>query len=100
MYTISLRLRLSSLCILVSFCFLGNIGYSQNNPKQSSVNSFSIDSVENRIVNQLLIYPQEKIHVHMDKSYYLSGEKAWFRAYLVNAYNHYQIQPVYLFMGS
>lgn len=30
-------------------------------------------------------YPQEKIHLHMDKPYYAIGDTIWFKAYLVNA---------------
>ncbi|MDR2586421.1 MAG: TonB-dependent receptor, partial [Prevotellaceae bacterium] len=38
--------------------------------------------------SQLSLFPQEKLHLHIDKSYYLSGEKIWFRAYLVDATTH------------
>jgi hypothetical protein len=38
--------------------------------------------------NQLIAFPQEKIHVHTDKPYYIAGEKIWFRAYLADAANH------------
>ncbi len=30
-------------------------------------------------------YPQEKVHLHMDKPYYAIGDKIWFKAYVVNA---------------
>ena len=46
------------------------------------------DSLSSLFYNQLDIFPQEKIYVHTDKPYYLSGEKIWFRAYLVNAITH------------
>jgi hypothetical protein len=29
-------------------------------------------------------YPQEKIHIQMDKSYYLPGETIWFKAYIMS----------------
>jgi len=32
-----------------------------------------------------LQYPQEKIHLHMDKPYYAIGDNIWFKAYVVNA---------------
>ena len=38
--------------------------------------------------NQLAIFPQEKIYLHTDKPYYISGERIWFRAHLVNAATH------------
>ena len=37
---------------------------------------------------QFEIFPQEKIHLHTDKPYYISGEKIWFRAYLADAKSH------------
>ena len=30
-------------------------------------------------------YPQEKVHMHMDKPYYAIGDNIWFKAYVVNA---------------
>ena len=32
-----------------------------------------------------LQYPQEKIHLHMDKPYYAIGDNIWFKAYVVTA---------------
>ena len=46
------------------------------------------DSLALSFRNQLEVFPQEKIYVHTDKPYYLSGEKIWFRAYLVDAVTH------------
>jgi len=37
---------------------------------------------------QLSIFPQEKIYLHTDKPYYITGEKIWFRAHLADAMNH------------
>ena len=37
---------------------------------------------------QLKTFPQEKIYIHTDKPYYISGEKIWFRAHLVDAVTH------------
>lgn len=33
-------------------------------------------------------YPQEKVYLHHDKSFYAAGDDIWFRAYLVNATTH------------
>ena len=38
--------------------------------------------------HQLTIFPQEKIYMHIDKTVCITGEKLWFRTYLVNAANH------------
>ena len=44
--------------------------------------------IANRFKEQLKVFPQEKIWLHTDKPYYLSGEKIWFRAYLADASTH------------
>jgi len=46
------------------------------------------DSLLLLIHNQLLVFPQEKIYLHTDKPYYITGEKIWFRAYLTDAISH------------
>ncbi len=43
------------------------------------------DSIQNLFLEQLALYPQEKIHVHTDKSSYVSGETIWLRVHLVDA---------------
>lgn len=42
-------------------------------------------TVENRLLKQTSIFPQEKLHLHLDRTHYVPGEKLWFKAYLVNA---------------
>ena len=46
------------------------------------------DSLVSLFEKQLEVFPQEKIYIHTDKPYYISGEKIWFRAYLVDASTH------------
>jgi len=46
------------------------------------------DSLAFLFRSQLTIFPQEKLYLHTDKPYYISGEKIWFRAYLVDAVTH------------
>jgi hypothetical protein len=46
------------------------------------------DTITARFITQLQSFPQEKIHVQTDKSYYLAGETVWFRIYLVDALSH------------
>ena len=48
------------------------------------------DSIQARILRQLEQYPQEKVYVHNDKPYYISGEDIWLRAHLVDAVFHRQ----------
>ena len=49
-------------------------------------------SVENRLLNrfrqQLEVFPQEKIYLHTDKPWYISGEQIYFRAHLADAATH------------
>ena len=37
---------------------------------------------------QLSVFPQEKVYLHTDKPYYISGERIWFRAHVVDAASH------------
>ena len=46
------------------------------------------DTIQDSIVNQLGLFPQEKIHVHTDRNMYVPGEKIWFKAYVVDAFSH------------
>lgn len=45
-------------------------------------------AIANGLLYQVNIFPQEKVHLHTDKNEYLSGEKIWFKAYVVNALSH------------
>ena len=58
-----------------------------------SISSFaeeplSLDSVSVRLWQQTCLFPNEKIHLHTDRSLYGWGDTLWFRAYLVNAINN------------
>ncbi len=46
------------------------------------------DRFASLLAHQLKLFPQEKIYLHTDKPYYLSGEQVWFRAHLVDAALH------------
>lgn len=45
----------------------------------------SNDSIQNLFLEQIQQYPQEKIYVQTDKSFYVSGETIWLRVHLVDA---------------
>jgi len=47
-----------------------------------------IDSAAFHITKQLLVFPQEKIYLHTDKPYYITGEKIFFRAFLLDAFSN------------
>ncbi len=53
------------------------------------VTAVSFQQMEEQLMNQLNVYPQEKIHVHTDRDYYVPGEKIWFKAYVADATIHH-----------
>jgi len=54
--------------------------------------------VKENLITQLKAYPQEKIHVHTDRDYYVPGEKIWFKAYVVDAHSHqHQTESRYVY---
>jgi len=46
------------------------------------------ETVQDSILHQLALYPQEKVHLHLDRNVYVPGEKIWFKAYLADALTH------------
>lgn len=46
---------------------------------------FSADSLEKRYVHYSAYCSPEKLYLHIDRTYYSSGEKIWFMGYLENA---------------
>ena len=66
--------------LLLGFLFGWTVSvFGQRNLPDSLVTLFS---------RQLKVFPQEKIYLHTDKPYYITGEKIWFRAHLVDAATH------------
>jgi len=51
-------------------------------------NDIIADSITNNFIKQSRLFPQEKLYVKTDKSYYIGGEDIWFRAFLVDAQSH------------
>jgi hypothetical protein len=43
------------------------------------------DLMEEKLLQQLKRFPQEKIHIQTDKPTYVAGEKIWYRAFVVDA---------------
>ena len=68
--------------ILISF-FIGLPVYFSAFGQQTMT-----DSLASLFFNQLMVFPQEKIYLHTDKPCYITGEKLWFRAHLVDAATH------------
>jgi len=53
-----------------------------------SENDNILNNIDQHFNRQLSIFPQEKIHLHTDRDFYLPGEKIWFKAYLTDASTH------------
>lgn len=53
-----------------------------------SAQEITSEAVQDSILKQLAICPQEKIHLHTDRTIYIPGEKIWFKAYVVDAFLH------------
>ena len=68
--------------IIMIFLLFGCIAvvYGQEN--------IALDNVVSNISNQLSVFPQEKIYLHTDKPYYITGEKIFFRAFLLDAFSN------------
>ena len=49
------------------------------------VGDTSFVRIESNFLTQLKMFPQEKLHLHTDRNFYVPGEKIWFKAYLTDA---------------
>jgi hypothetical protein len=56
----------------------------------------SKETVVGDIVEQVLLFPQEKVYLQTDKPVYLSGEKIWLSAYIVDAVLHKPVSDRYV----
>ncbi|MDR2037341.1 MAG: carboxypeptidase regulatory-like domain-containing protein [Bacteroidales bacterium] len=66
--------------------------FSENEPQKDimPINRFTTPllDIAKLFDHQLSVFPQEKVYLHTDKPYYLSGERIWFRAHIVDAATH------------
>ena len=69
--------------------------FTCNAPLQAQLFWSRIDTIliQDSIFRQMEMYPQEKIHLHIDRDFYVPGEKIWFKAYIIDAATHYS--PAY-----
>ena len=48
-------------------------------------------------VEQIVLFPQEKIHIQTDKPVYIAGETVWFRAHVAEAVLHTPVTSQYVY---
>ncbi len=59
--------------------------------------SLGRDSLTNRIIEQIIRFPQEKIYLHIDRPVYIAGETIWFRAHVADALLHTPVTRQYVY---
>jgi len=47
--------------------------------------NINYSAYQDSLIKQLNFFPQEKIHLHTDRTMYVPGERIWFKAYVVDA---------------
>lgn len=67
------------------------------------VHANNVDTIKSSIQNsfelQVQHFPQEKVHLHIDKPLYLSGERVWAKAHVVYAATHKPVKAsAYVYM--
>lgn len=56
------------------------------------------DSLIAGIIEQIVLFPQEKIHLQTDKPVYIAGETIWFRAHVADAVLHTPLIRQYVYV--
>ena len=64
---------------------------------QAAINSLKNAATRN-IIEQIILFPQEKLYLQTDKPAYLSGETVWLRAYRVDAVLHKPVTGQYVYV--
>jgi len=67
-----------NLLLIFFLCAMANVAQEK----------FTANAIQDSMIRQLNIFPQEKIHLHTDRTMYVPGEKIWFKAYVVDAFTH------------
>jgi len=55
------------------------------------------DSLTNRMIEQIIRFPQEKVYLHIDRPVYIAGETIWYRAHVANALLHSPVTSQYVY---
>ncbi len=64
------------LCLLLSFSLVVKCAFAQND---------NLQTIRQKLEKFRKSFPQEKIHLHLDKTLYSIGDTIYFKAYVVNA---------------
>jgi len=75
------------LCLFLSLSLLANA--------QLTVTQ---DTIQDSILTQLTLFPQEKLHLHTDRTVYVPGEKIWFKVYVADAATHRSTYSQYAYV--
>ena len=75
------------LCLFLNFSLLANA--------QLTVTQ---DAIQDSILTQLTLFPQEKLHLHTDRTVYVPGEKIWFKVYVADAATHQSTYSQYAYV--
>jgi len=84
-----MRNELKFLLFIIVYLLVFNVIQAQ----RVQETSYAIGTVEENFTAQLELFPQEKLHLHTDRDFYIPGEKIWFKAYVVDAHTH--LYPTY-----
>lgn len=68
--------------------FFSLLFYQQPNLKKDNPSSNNLKSLINKFESYTASVPIEKVFIHLNKPYYFTGENIWFKAYIVNGYDH------------
>jgi hypothetical protein len=72
-------MKYRQIILFLGLTFLSYSNYGQQNLLDGLVKKYQDHQVKNL---------QEKIFMHLDRDFYVSGETMWFKIYLVDGYNH------------
>ncbi len=74
--------------LLSIFCLAYLVVFPVAAQEAGAISSDVTKQAASNLVQQLRVFPQEKLYVHTDKPYYAAGDRIWFRAYLVHSALH------------
>ncbi|MDF9830550.1 TonB-dependent receptor plug domain-containing protein [Parabacteroides sp. PF5-6] len=74
-------MRKQIVCVLIFICLVGSYSLSHAQNRE-------MPDVQEKLIQQMELYPQEKLHLHTDRDYYMPKDSIWFKAYLVDAVTH------------